>query len=144
MVSPRGPSLCKLTSLALALTKWFTMWLNKIHKSWWKIFILISNYSYLPDVFPLPLQNHFFVELHMTTQAGSCIPQYLKFMTFVSKEIRHKFKTLTLTRRHALVDLLCKTDHLHPLQMLALPHLEWQSWHCYPNHSTMSLSSKFS
>ena len=29
------------------------------------------------DVLPLPLQNHFFVDVHITTAAGSCIPQYL-------------------------------------------------------------------
>ena len=29
-------------------------------------------------MFPLPLQNHFFVALHITTAVGSCIPQYLK------------------------------------------------------------------
>jgi len=35
--------------------------------------------SYLPEVFPLPLQNHFLVVLQYTTQAGSWMPQYLKY-----------------------------------------------------------------
>ena len=34
-------------------------------------------YTYLPEVFPLPLQNHFFEALHMTTAEGSWMPQYL-------------------------------------------------------------------
>ena len=33
--------------------------------------------THLPEVFPLPLQNHFLVVVHLTTAAGSWIPQYL-------------------------------------------------------------------
>lgn len=31
--------------------------------------------TYLPDVLPLPLQNHFLQEMHCTTDAGSWMPQ---------------------------------------------------------------------
>lgn len=33
------------------------------------------NKAHLPDVLPLPLQNHLLVALHMTTADGSWIPQ---------------------------------------------------------------------
>ncbi|RNA40830.1 hypothetical protein BpHYR1_006779 [Brachionus plicatilis] len=40
---------------------------------------------WLPDVLPRPLQNHFLCVLHISTEAGSCMPQfffnfYLKFV----------------------------------------------------------------
>ena len=39
---------------------------------------MLSNLAtHLPEVFPLPLQNHFLVVVQLTTAAGSWIPQYL-------------------------------------------------------------------
>lgn len=110
-----------------------------------QINIVIENFFYLPDVFPLPLQNHFLVELHITTQFGSWIPQYLQiYKLFVDCLSKYKKKhypkqqlisklsydsiknraNIVITGKHIQEDLLCKKRlRLHLLQIVDQQHL---------------------
>ena len=105
------------------------------------------QHPHLAEVFPLPLQNHFFVALHMTTAAGSWIPQYLAG----SKGRPHSPLTQAANIPHSLHYVRLSLTSVDPSQHVYMrttnttqyKYFELKnSWGCRPNSNYLLTQSQ--
>ena len=65
-------SMTQISIIKTGMVKMKSNWAEPVSTgSIWAEMVTKRGDPYLPEVFPLPLQNHFLVEMHITTAAGS-------------------------------------------------------------------------